>query len=159
MILFANNEQTNEQFTDFIFTPQYLASVYFELWFQFIAYFPNFIPFLCDWFTILLYFIELFWLRKYIFLKKIDFLEKIQQFGTKIVEFDEQLFISFLFTNNEQFILLTNNEYSRTNKKHTQVFQQTLILPNLFFLSTVRPSDKRGQKIYYNYSSKKMTYR
>ena len=33
MILFANNEQTNEQFTDFIFTPQYMPSVYFELWF------------------------------------------------------------------------------------------------------------------------------
>ena len=63
-----------------------------------------------------------------IYLKKIvDFLEKIQQFGTKIVEFDEQLFISFLFTNNEQFILLTNNEYSRTNKKHNNIRENCCI--------------------------------
>ena len=42
-----------------------------------------------------------------------------KQFGSKIVEFDEQLFVTFLFVNNEQFILLTNNEYSPTNDKHS----------------------------------------
>ena len=121
MILFANNKQTNEQFTDFIFTPN-ICQVYI------LNYGSNLLhifPILFHFYVIDLQFCctsqNFSGLENIYIFKKIDFLEKIQQFGTKIVEFDEQLFISFLFTNNEQFILLTNNEYSRTNKKHIHV--------------------------------------
>ena len=58
------------------------------------------------------------WLKKYVFKKWVDFSEKIQQYETKIGEFEKQLFVLILFPNNEQLFSMTNNKYSGTNKKH-----------------------------------------
>ena len=115
LILFANNERTNEQLTDFVFTPK-LYILYYNS--NLLHIFPILYPFLCDKFTIMLYFIELIWLKKYVFKKWVDFSEKIQQYETKIGEFEKQLFVLILFPNNEQLFSMTNNKYSGTNKKH-----------------------------------------
>ena len=51
-----NNERTNEQLTDFVFTPKLYILYYNSNLFHI---FPILYPFLCDKFTIMLYFIEL----------------------------------------------------------------------------------------------------
>ena len=48
------------------------------------------------------------------------FLKNELIFQKKSSNLDPKLFVTFLSVNNEQFILLTNNEYSRTNDKHSQ---------------------------------------
>ena len=51
----------------------------------------------------------------------LDFVIIFPESLPKIVYFDEQLFVIYLFANNEQLISLTNNEYSRTNEKHNSL--------------------------------------
>ena len=57
----------------------------------------------------------------------LDFMIIFPERLPKIVYFDEQLFVIYLFANNKQLISLTNNEYSRTNEKHNADFMRPMI--------------------------------
>ena len=62
----------------------------------------------------------------------LDFVIIFQERLPKIVYFDEQLFVTYLFANNKQLISLTNNEYSRTNEKHITDYRVEKMFSSFF---------------------------
>ena len=107
LILFANNERTNEQLTDFVFTPKLYILYYNSNLFHI---FPILYPFLCDKFTIMLYFIELIWLKKYVFKKWVNYSEKSSNLDPKLLNLTNNCSSPFcLWIMNNLFCWRTTN--------------------------------------------------